>query len=457
MLDVRQFFQTTNPARTLDPRKEGDRQLYIDFSEVRGEQIISEIKDLITFYEPENPTCTLFTGHIGCGKSTELLKLRAELEDDGFHVVYFESTEDLEMADVDIGDVLLAIARRISQSLEGINIGEPKGLRGILQGAARILMTEIELEAEAAMPLPIKAPGMSDLSVGANTSGEFSLSAGIGKITARAKNDATLRDRLNQFLGPQKNQLVDAINNELLKPAIAQLKQQGQKGLVVIVDNLDRIDKRPKAFGRSQQEYLFIDQHECLRNLHCHKVYTIPLALKFSSEYGLLTARYMDDPKVLPMVPAQLRNGDICEQSMVLLRQLVLARALPNSSEPERLAAISELFDAPETLDRLCQVSGGHVRDLLRLLNGWIRKQRQFPLSRDALEATIRSRRNEMTLQLSDEEWALLRQVRERKRVGGDQDYQTLIHSRLVFEYRNQGESWFDVNPILLESEALQG
>ena len=134
MLDVRQFFQTTNPARTLDPRREGDRQLYIDFSEVRGEQIIAEIRDLITFYEPENPTCTLFTGHIGCGKSTELLKLRAELEEDGFHVVYFESTDDLEMADVDIGDVLLAIARRISQSLEGINIGEAKGLKGILQG-----------------------------------------------------------------------------------------------------------------------------------------------------------------------------------------------------------------------------------------------------------------------------------------------------------------------------------
>jgi hypothetical protein len=69
----------------------------------------------------------------------------------------------------------------------------------------------------------------------------------------------------------------------------------------------------------------------------------------------------------------------------------------------------------------------------------------------------IRARRNEMTLQLSDAEWALLRQVRQRKRVGGDQDYQTLIHSRLVFEYRDQGESWFDVNPILLEAPELQG
>ncbi len=457
VLDVRQFFQATNPARTLDPQNEDDRQLYIDFSEVRGEQIITEIKDLITFYEPENPTCTLFTGHIGCGKSTELLKLRAELEVEGFHVVYFESTEDLEMADVDIGDVLLAIARRISQSLEGIDIGDAKGLRGLLQKAAKVLMTEIELEAEASVPLPIKTPGISDLSASANTNGEFSLAAGIGKITARAKNDATLRDRLNQFLGPQKNQLVEAINEELLKPAIEQLKQQGKKGLVVIVDNLDRIDNRPKAFGRSQQEYLFIDQHECLQKLHCHKVYTIPLALKFSSEYGLLTARYTDDPKVLPMVPVKLRNGQLCEEGMRLLRQLVLARAMPAQSETERLEQLMTLFEQPESLDRLCMASGGHVRDLLRLLNGWVRKGRNFPLKQAKLEEVIRARRNEMTLQLSTDEWALLRQVRQQqKKVGGDDDYQRLIHSRLVFEYRNQGESWFDVNPILLEAEELK-
>lgn len=447
MIDLRQFFQATNPGRSLDPRDAIDRKFYIDFSEVRGEQIISEIKDLITYLQPDDPTCTLFTGHVGCGKSTELLRLRAELEEEGFHVVYFESTEDLEMADVDIGDVLLAIARRISQSLEKVQVDTAaKGLQGILQGAYRLLMTEIEVAGEAEV---------MGFGVAGNTAGELSLSAGIGKITMRAKNDATLRDRLNQFLAPQKNQLVEAINGELLRPAIAQLQARGRRGLVVIVDNLDRIDKRSKSFGRSQQEYIFIDQHECLLNLYCHKVYTIPLALKFSSEYGLLTERYAEDPKVLPMVPVRLRHGDICQRGMELLRQMVLVRALPDGDDSDRLAVIPELFDSPEFLDRLCQVSGGHVRELLRLLNGWIRKGRQFPLSRETLEATIRARRNEMTLQLSDAEWELLRQVRQRQRVGGDQDYQTLIHSRLVYEYRENDESWFDVNPLLLDADQL--
>lgn len=456
MLDIRQFFHATNPARTLDLSREIDRQFYIDFSKVRGEQIISEIKDLITYYQPDSPTCTLFTGHIGCGKSTELLKLQSELEQEGFHVVYFESTEDLEMADVDIGNVLLAIARRISQSLEGFSIGEARGLRGLLRDAIRLLMSEVELEAEASVPLPIKTPGMSDLNVSASTCGEASISAGIAKVTARVKSDAKLRDRLNQFLGPQKNQLVELINEELLKPAITHLSQKGKKGLVVIVDNLDRIDNRPNDSGVSQQEYLFIDQHECLKNLHCHKVYTMPLALKFSSKYGLLTERYIDDPKVLPMVPVRFQNGNMCEEGVQLLRKMVLARAIPHIAESERLNYFSELFDSEASLDRLCNVSGGHVRELLRLLNGWVRKGRTYPLYRQKLEEVIRARRNEMTLQLSEEEWELLRRVKYRKKVGGEQDYQTLIHSRLVFEYRMQGESWFDVNPILLGAKELE-
>lgn len=235
-------------------------------------------------------------------------------------------------------------------------------------------MTEIEL-----VELGGQVPGLGDFAI--NNSGEFSLSAGIGKITARTKNDATLRDRLNQYIGPQKNRLVEAINQELIEPAIAKLKQRGQRGLVVIVDNLDRIDNRPKSFGRPQQEYLFIDQSDCLKGLRCHLVYTMPLALKFSNEYGMLMTRFYEDPKVLPMVPIQVQDGGTCDEGMALLRQMVLARAFPNCSDDERLMLIPELFENSETLDQLCRVSGGHVRDLLRILNAWIKKNRDLPLS----------------------------------------------------------------------------
>jgi hypothetical protein len=375
------------------------------------------------------------------------MRLRAELEQEGFHVVYFESSEDLEMTDVDISDVLLAIARRVSQSLDKLLLGEPSRLKELLQGAAKVLNSDVTA-------MKFKVPGVGDVGVTSEKE-KFSLAFGIGEITTKAKSDATLREKLNQYLGPQKTQLLEAINQELLEPAIASLKQQGKKGLVVIVDNLDRLDSRQKPFGRPQQEYLFVDQGEYLTKLNCHLVYTMPLALKFSSDYGNLTQRF-EEPRVLPMVPVQLRDGSECDAGMELLRQMILARAFPNLDEQERLNNITEIFDSPKTLDRLCRVSGGHVRDLLRLLNTWIMEEMELPLSGATLEAVVRARRNEMTMPISDDEWELLRQVRQRKKVSGDQGYQTLIRSRLVFEYRDSGESWFDINPILAEAKELQ-
>ncbi|MGB3612846.1 MAG: hypothetical protein WBA10_03565, partial [Elainellaceae cyanobacterium] len=304
--------------------------------------------------------------------------------------------------------------------------------------------------------LGAEVPGLKELGVTWDSSGEFSLSAGIAKITARAKNDAKLRDRLNNYLGPQKNQLLETINQELIEPAIAQLKSQGQNGLVVIVDNLDRIDNRPKAHGRPQQEYLFIDQSDCLKGLRCHTVYTLPLALKFSNEYGLLTQRFPEDPKVLPMVPIQFQDGTPCDEGMALLRQMVLTRAFPSLDSSQHPAVLLKIFDHSETLDHLCHMSGGHVRDLLRILNAWIKKGRAFPLTRDRLDEVVRAYRNEIAMYVSDDEWMLLRQVRQRKKVSGDDDYQKLIRSRLVFEYRDRGQSWFDVNPILLDAPELQ-
>jgi hypothetical protein len=452
-VDLRKFFQATDPGKALAVDNPEDKKYYIDFSSVRGGAIIKKLKQKITFFSPDAPTCVLFTGHIGCGKSTELMRLRTELEQEGFHVVYFESSEDLEMTDVDISDVLLAIARRVSQSLDKITLEEPSRLKGLLQGAWKVLNSEVT-GFKLKLPEMPGVPKLGDIGI-TSENDKFSLAFGIGEITTRAKSDATLREKLNQYLGPQKTQLLEAINQELLEPAIASLKQQGKKGLVVIVDNLDRLDSRQKPFGRPQQEYLFVDQGEYLTKLNCHLVYTMPLALKFSNDYGNLTQRF-EEPRVLPMVPVQLRDGSECNAGMELLRQMILARAFPNFDEQERLNNITEIFDSPKTLDRLCWVSGGHVRDLLRLLNTWIMEEMELPLSGATLEAVVRARRNEMTMPISDDEWELLRQVRQRKKVSGDQGYQALIRSRLVFEYRDSGESWFDINPILAEAKELQ-
>jgi hypothetical protein len=445
-VDYKKFFKATDPSKTLLADSAEDKKYYIDFSTVRGGQVVEDLKDNISLFSDGQPTCQLFTGHIGCGKSTEILQLKQQLEREGFHVVYFESSQDMEMGDVDLSDILLAIARRVVESLEAIKVKtEAKGFRAMLNGAVKILNTEIELSAEA------DVPGIGK--VEASTSGEFSLSLGIGKISAKTKDSPDMRSKLRGYMEPKTNGLLDLINNEILIPAIADLKKLGKEGVVVIVDNLDRVDDSPKPWGRPQTEYLFVDRAEQLRKLQCHVVYTMPLALRFSRDYGTLTARFMTDPIVLPMVPVVRRDGSNHEEGLALLRQMILARVLPDSTEIERLNAVNEIFENMQTLDRLCFASGGHVRNIMRLLNDALRKQRGLPVTMEVLEDTIRKRRNELVLSIDDNEWRLLRQVNSTKKVVGDTGYQTLIRSMYVYEYQDEDGSWFEVNPVLATAQ----
>ncbi len=434
-LNLSRFFKACNPSKTLVMGDVSDRQYYIDFSDVRGCKIVEELQRTIIRISPEEPTCQLFTGHIGCGKSTELQRLKAELELAGFHVVYFESSQDLDMADIDVSDILLSVARQVSVSLEAIGIKvKPGYFANLFSEIGDFLQTPIDLSAQA------------------------ELSLGIAKITAKTKDSPQLRNQLRQYLEPRTNSILQAINEEVLDKAVEQLKYRGQKGLVVIIDNLDRVDMRPLASGRSQPEYLFIDRGEQLRRLKCHVVYTIPLALIFSNEYETLKNRLGGGiaPKVLPMVLVRQRNGSDHEPGMSLLRQLVMARAFPEITLNGRLGLITELFEQPETLDRLCRVSGGHIRNLLGLLYSCLQRQ-DPPFSQDCLEAVIKDYRDDLLLAIGEEEWELLYEVVHKQSVKGESEYQRLLRSMFVFEYRDPLGRWFGISPALAETEKVLG
>jgi hypothetical protein len=151
-LDLQRFFESCDPSRTLVIENPQDKLYYIDFASVRGGKVIDELGRTITRLSPHKPTCQLFTGHIGCGKSTELRRLEADLRQQGFYVVYFESTQDLDVADVDITDILLAITRSISENLERIGIKLRPGYFVKLFSEVRaFLETPIELGGELSM------------------------------------------------------------------------------------------------------------------------------------------------------------------------------------------------------------------------------------------------------------------------------------------------------------------
>ncbi len=434
-VNVKAFFRATDPGVPLFiDNSEIDKKYYIDFSRVRGGQVIKKLKKTI-LWSTDRPTCQLFTGHIGCGKSTELWRLKQQLEAEKFHVVYVESDKNLEMGDVDISDILLTIAQQVSESLqkwEKLNLNEPTKLKSIIEGAVKLLQTEIEI------------------------SPQVELSFGIAKITAQAKASPEVRSKLRNFLESRTGNIIETINQELIEPANKKLQQYGKQGLVVIVDNLDKVNSVAKDWGRPQPEYLFVDRGEQLMGLNCHLIYTIPLALRFSNDYAALTQRFKREVNVLPMVATHLRDGSDYTQGMELVRQLVLARAFPELDSQERLAKVTEIFDTQETLDYLCRISGGHVRNVLRIVNEAIMEEGEFPISRASVASVIKTFRNQRLLAIDDKEWELLHRVVQTQEVKGDEGYQTLIRSMFVYEYQDDQGYWFDINPWLKDAPKLQ-
>ncbi len=208
-IDTKDFFRTCNPATTINYADPEQRKYYIDFSSVREGLGIEGMADNIT-WSPDEFTCQLFTGHIGCGKSTELLRLKALLEKEGFHVVYFGADSVLEVRDVDISDILFAIAREVIDSLKSVGIELPPKdkFKVLLNGMLRTLK---DVGAKVADGLTTNLYGV------------------IEEWLAKAKDSPEIRNRLRNYSEPFTPTILEAINNELLASATQSLVQNGKR------------------------------------------------------------------------------------------------------------------------------------------------------------------------------------------------------------------------------------
>lgn len=430
--DIKDFYNSCEVTEPLDPQKTEEYKYYMNFSSVRGGEIIEGLSYNIQI--AARPTYQLFTGHLGCGKSTELLRLKDELERENF-VVYVNAMDEVDIQDIQINDLLLGIAHQISeQSLKDSpeNFQEAcfNSFQQIFSQMGEILGRKIEIT-------------------------EIGLYLGLATITTQLKDSSgnpQLREALRARLGVTTPTIIKAINEELIKTVRQKLEQQGKKKLIVIVDNLDKLEPSPA-------KSLFLNQGPLLRQLQCDMVFTFPLALRFSNIFSLLKAQFTDT-YILPMVPIYYQNGTQNQDAIQLVIQMILKRAFHNLSEfkePDLTEKILMIFDSSDSLNKLCIISGGNFRFLLEILRKWIVNQRKFTLSREKLNSDIQDRLNELRIAITDDEWNSLRNILRNKKLAGEEECQKLIYSQFVYEYKDQEGLWYKVNPILADApEMLQ-
>jgi hypothetical protein len=96
------------------------------------------------------------------------------------------------------------------------------------------------------------------------------------------------------------------------------------------------------------------------------------------------------------------------------------------------------------------------ICNLLVLLYSCLQES-DTPIQKDCLEMVIREYRDDLISAISNDEWELLHQILKNKdNVKGEEEYQTLLRSMFLFEYRDDEGRWFDINPAIAESKKFR-
>lgn len=426
---LRDAFNAVDPALPLQP---GDPR-YVDCTDVRGdEDVVGQLFNTVA--RSDRPRHQLCTGHRGSGKSTELLRLKARLEEAGFAVVYFEADDDLDLNDLIYSDLLLAVARRIEDSARQRDVSLADELKSIERWFAEVVYSqddwrniERELQAEASLGigLPDKVPLVARL---------------FAKLTGQIKTGHAVKQEIRRRLDQQVSQLIERVN-ELLQRFEIEIRKKGGRGVVVIVDNLDRVTLADLGGGRTSHEALFIEHGEQLRSLQCHTVYTVPISMLYSTKATQLTSLF---PRyhIVPMIKASDREGHESPAGIKRLRDILAHRI--------DIDALAE----PEAVDALCRASGGHPRQLMALATYTIEyadERAARPIALAAAGRAVGRLVTEYGRMIPEAHFPLLARVHRLKSVQNDADHQAMLYNLSVLEYTNGQPAWHDIHPVVLQ------
>lgn len=408
---------------------------YVDLTAVRGGDDLAALiaRRIRRSDRPPSPTFVklLFTGHRGCGKTTELFRLKHKLEQQGYFVVYFDVEEELDVADVSYLDVLVTLAQETEQQLRESEVMAIELNSELLENIARWFGATVITEEEGRDV---------ERSLGA----EFGLGAEspalvLAKMLATVKGEIKSSSKRRQVYRRQLERNVwDLIThvNDLLDDARFRLQKAGSAGLVVIADGLEKVIYReigPGNTKRSSHEILFVEHGEQLKAPCCHVIYTVPLSLIFDRN---VAQTFPDGYSLVPMVKVNEEDGNECQDGREALYQVIARRM-----------EVEAVFENPGLARRLVAMSGGHVRDLLRLVRYAFDYTDEQVLPAH-VERACQRLVNEYDRLVRDEDLPRLHQVHRERRAPTDTPYSLLLFNLLVLEYRN-GQAWADVHPAV--------
>ena len=407
---------------------------YVDLSSVRNTETIQKIATKLDFLEPAEHCTILFTGHRGCGKSTELRKIQQKVESE-YYIVYLEADVELDINDTEYTDLYLLIIKKVADELYKLEAKFDKELLESFESWFREITNETEQTVEQGISLQVEAEAGFKLPF---------ISKLLTKLLAQIKGSQKQKKIIRQTLQKDISRLQADINF-LLDDALKKLQKkapQYKKGFLIILDNLDRI---PPNVGN----HLFFDYAAQLQALHTTIIYTVPISAVYSDKNLNKT---FCSPNIMPMVNIYKFELGKCDLYYQEDRIKFLANVVGQRVD------IEAVFESCQQLLDLVKASGGHVRQLMQMtanscLTAASRGHSQ--VQADDITYAIKQEQFDFERITLNEYYSVLAQVCLSKNIDKDEIGQLLLFNLSVLEY-NGDNRWNYINPVLKSSSLFQ-
>lgn len=369
----------------------------------------------------------LLLGHKGCGKSTELNRLSAQLEDNGYKVKTVICSLDLDMLNMAYSDLFILMGEALLKMAQECNCTIDKDVLAAImnfwdEGVAT--RTGQKLEATSI-----------EAGASAETPGVFvKLLNVFAQIKAELRYNEEIRKEYRKKISVRSTEwirLLGEVSEEISR-------KMGGNPPIIIFEDLDKLS--PDSAWN-----IFYNYAAVLSGMPFSVIYTFPIALSYDIRFSAIESYFII--KTLPMIKIETMEGQPFKDGIDVIWEIVEKRA------------DKQLFEA-DVLEMLIKNTGGSLRDLFHAINSAAKRadrRKGDAISIEDAERALEELKTSLTRRIEKKDYEFLQNIYEgnKELIEDKEMLLKMLQASVVLEYN--GKRWHNVHPLVVRFLKEQG
>lgn len=353
----------------------------------------------------------LLSGSPGCGKCTELGKLKEDFKKD-FHVILLSAKSSTSNSELNLEGFVTKILKEIAE------IAKKEDMDSQKEKIDKFFQLNYGWELNTEVTVSVKGGKGKELLSDTSLVDKFSVE--------KSEHEDILKQVFKKTSKPGMGDLIKLINE-----TTEEIDLKTKKDVLVLIPDMDKI-------SLANAKELFTKSLHVLTRIQCFMVYTFPLLLKFEPEFVNIHNNF-NGVYYLPNFNVFDQVGNPDEKGQKNLKEIITKRM------PSKL-----IYD--DAIDLIVELCGGVVFELIKLVRQScivsLMEKIKFIDDEIVNEAAERIRRIYKTV-YSEKDLESLLKIRQTKKFSNTDEEKKLFNQFSLTEYGTGNNIWYDANPLL--------